>query len=290
MSKKGEGLDKVRLRKGGVIMPVDISRVLKKYIPIFQEAHEQGINEAETSMRIGKFLEDALGYDVFSEISKEHTVKDKYVDYAIKLNNKVAFFIEIKQAGMELRKSYIEQASNYAANAGVEWIILTSGRYWQAYHLNFNDGIQNDLVWSVDILENDIYDTAYFIGLLHKKSILKGELEDYYLRIKTLSPKSIIRAIFQEDTLRIIRKHLRVATGINVDEEEVTDSIKEMLSKEAWEEIGDVKIKRKKKISKSKQNTKETPTLIEESTTTQKPEIIENIETPSIVIEKEENI
>ena len=28
-------------------MPIDISRGLKKYIPIFQEAHEQGINEAK---------------------------------------------------------------------------------------------------------------------------------------------------------------------------------------------------------------------------------------------------
>ena len=57
-------------------------------------------------MRIGKFLEDVLGYDVFTEVSKEYTVKDKYVDYAIKLNNKTMFFIEIKQAGMELRKSF----------------------------------------------------------------------------------------------------------------------------------------------------------------------------------------
>ena len=48
-------------------------------------------------MRIGKFMEDVLGYDVFSEVSKEYTVKDKYVDYAIKLNNKPAFFIEVKQ-------------------------------------------------------------------------------------------------------------------------------------------------------------------------------------------------
>lgn len=234
-------------------MPIDISKGLKKYIPIFQEAHEQGINEAETSMRIGKFLEDVLGYDVFSEISKEYTVKDRYVDYAIKLNNKTEFFIEIKQAGAELRKSYIEQASNYAANAGVKWIILTSGRYWQAYHLSFDEGIQSELVWSTDIIEDDIYDASVLISMLHKKSILKGELGDYYLIIKTLSPKSIIQAIFQEDTLRVIRKHLKAVNGINIVEDDLTDSIKDMLSKDAWEQIGDVKIKRKRKSSKPKQ-------------------------------------
>lgn len=242
-------------------MPIDISKCLKKYIPIFQEAYEMGINEAETSMRIGKFLEDVLGYDVFSEISKEHIIKDRYVDYAIKLNNKTEFFIEIKQAGTELRKSYIEQASNYAANAGVKWVILTSGRYWQAYHLSFDEGIQSDLIWSTDILSDDLYDTAFYLALLHKKSILKSEHEDYYLKIKTLSPKSIIQAIFQEDSLRVIRKHLRETNGISVDDEELTDSIKEMLSKDAWEQIGDVKIKRKRKPSKPKQEiTQEIPT------------------------------
>ena len=270
-------------------MPIDISKGLKKYIPIFQEAHEQGINEAETSMRIGKFLEDVLGYDVFSEISKEYTVKDRYVDYAIKLNNKPKFFIEIKQAGADLRKSYIEQASNYAANANVKWVILTSGRYWQAYHLSFDEGIQSDLVWSTDIIEDDISDASFLISMLHKKSILKGELEDYYLIIKTLSPKSIIQAIFQEDTLRVIRKHLKAVNGININEDDLTDSIKDMLSKDAWEQIGDVKIKKKRKTSRPKQELEGVPASSVESSTTKEPEKVENIE-PPIVDSKENNI
>ncbi len=105
---------------------MDITRELKKYVPIFKQAYEQNINEAETSLRIGKFLEDVLGYDVFQDITKEHTVKDRFVDYAIRLNGKVVFFIEIKQAGIDLREKHIEQASNYAANAGVSWVALTN--------------------------------------------------------------------------------------------------------------------------------------------------------------------
>ncbi len=234
-------------------MPIDISKGLKKYIPIFQEAHELGINEAETSMRISKFLEDVLGYDIFSDISKEYTVKCKYVDYAVKVNNKPVFFIEVKQAGTELRKCHIEQAENYAANAGIRWVILTSGRYWQAYHLTFSEGIESDLIWETDILSEDIYDVSSCIGLLHKKSILKDELEEYYLRRKAFSPKSIIQAIFHEDTLKTIRKHLKNITGVSADEDELADRIKDMLSKETWEEIGDVKIKRKRKSHKPKQ-------------------------------------
>jgi len=231
-------------------MPVDITRDLKKYAPIFQHAYEQNINEAETSLRIGKFLEDALGYDVFQDITKEHTIKDRFVDYAIKLNGKVVFFIEIKQAGIDLREIHIEQASNYAANAGVSWVALTNGRVWQLYHLTFDDGIQSDLIWSADILGADFKDAACKISLLHKKCILKNEHEEYYAKVKALSAKSIIQAIFQENTLRTIRIHLKKATGISVDEQDLVSGIKAMISPEAWEEIGAVKIKRKRRVAK----------------------------------------
>lgn len=231
-------------------MSVDISRDLKKYVPIFQHATEQNINEAETSLRIGKFLEEVLGYDVFQDITKEHTVKDRFVDYAIKLNGKVVFFIEIKQAGIELREKHIEQASNYAANAGVSWVVLTNGRCWHLYHLTFEDGIQSDLILSADILNGDSKDASSKISLLHKKSVLKGEHEDYYEKIKALSPKSIIQAIFQENTLRMIRGHLKKMCGISVEEQDLVAGIKEMISDETWKSIGEVKVRRKRKTAK----------------------------------------
>src|SRR3989338_7645668 len=224
-------------------MSIDITKDLKKYIPIFQQAQEQNINEAETSLRIGKFLEDVLGYDVFHDITKEHTIKDRYVDYAIKADGKVMFFIEIKQAGIELKEKHIEQASNYAANAGVEWILLTNGLGWQLYHLTFDEGIQSDLIWSTDISTDNIQDASDKISLLHKKSISKGDLEDYYAKIVTLSPKSIMQSIFHETTLQIIRRQLKKTTGVSIDENDLVNGIKKMISTETWEAIGDINIK-----------------------------------------------
>lgn len=233
-------------------MPTDISQDLKKYIPIFQQAQEQNINEAGTSLLIGKFIEDVLGYDVFQDITKEHSIKNKYVDYAIKINGKVIFFIEIKQAGIELKERHIEQASNYAANAGIEWILLTNGIGWQLYHLTFDEGIQSDLIWSVNILTDNIQEASDKISLLHKKNISKGELEDYYSKIVTLSPKSIIQSIFHETTLKIIRRQLRKTTGVSIDEADLVNGIKRMISAETWEAIGDIKVKRQRKTSKPK--------------------------------------
>ncbi len=241
-------------------MPVDITKDFRKLIPIFRKTFEQNINEAETSLRISKFFEDVLGYDIFEEISKEHMIKDRYVDYAIKLEGRIEYLVEVKQGGIKLREKHIEQASNYAANSGVEWVVLTNGRFWLLYHLTFDEGIQSDLVWSVDVLEDNPKVSAPKIALLHKKSVSKGELDDYLVKLETLSPKSIIEGIFQEDTLKLIAKHLRQVSGVRVDEQDLADNIKKMLSKEAWEEIGDVKIKRKRRTIRPRKTTVETQT------------------------------
>jgi predicted type IV restriction endonuclease len=233
-------------------MVADITKDLKKYLPIFQLAHDQAMNESDTSMRISKFCETVLGYDVFNDISREHAVKDRNVDYAIKLDGKVIFFIEVKQAGTTLKEKHIEQASNYAANAGVSWVLLSNGKNWNMYHLSFDEGIQIDLLWSVDILEGDFKDAVCKLSMLHKKNISKGNLDDFLAKKKILSPKSIVQAIFHENTLRLIRAHLKKSSGIKVDEEELAEHIKTMISKESWELIGDVKIVRKRRTAKPK--------------------------------------
>jgi len=233
-------------------MAVDIVKDLKRYIPIFKQAHEQSINEAETSTRISKFFEEVLGYDVFSEISREHVVKERNVDYAIKLNGKIRFYIEVKQAGISLKERHIEQAENYAANSGIPWVLLTSGRHWQMYHLTFDDGIQSDLVWGVDLLEDELKSSAEKLSLLHKKSISKGDMESYYEKVKTLSPRSIVQAVFHESTLKVIRACLKKTTGVRVDEQELAENIKKLISEEAWKEIGEIKIIRKRRAVKAK--------------------------------------
>jgi predicted type IV restriction endonuclease len=245
---------------------VDITKDLKKYIPIFQQAHDQAMNESDTSMRISKFCETVLGYDLFNEISREHAVKERNVDYAVKVDGKVQFFIEVKQAGVVLKEKHVEQASNYAANAGVSWVILSNGIQWNMYHLSFDEGIQIDLVWTVDLSSNDTRDASAKLGMLHRKNIVKGCLDDCFTKKKVLSPKSIIQAIFHENTLHLIKLHLKRTSGVKVDEEDIVEHIKNMISKETWEIIGDVKIIRKRRsarirpVSSERAGQVETPT------------------------------
>lgn len=243
-------------------MGIDITKDLKKYLSKFQEAHDQGMNESDTSLRISKFCEDVLGYDVFTEVSREHAVKERNVDYAIKCSGKIQFFIEVKQAGMVLKEKHVEQASNYAANAGVRWVLLSNGKNWNMYHLSFEEGIQLDLAWAIDILEGDLKDSVAKLSMLHRKNITKGSLDEYYERLKILSPKSILQTIFHENTLRLIGAQLRKSYGAKIDEQELVDNIKNMISKETWEQIGDVKVIRSKKPSKQRQRQTVPPEMV----------------------------
>ncbi|OGR50931.1 MAG: hypothetical protein A2049_03490 [Elusimicrobia bacterium GWA2_62_23] len=124
-----------------------IVKGLRKFTSVWQDAKDRDINEADVVTRVVKFLEDVLGYDVFSHITKEFQVKERFVDLAIRVDSKVKFYIEVKSAGTSLKESQIFQAESYASQSGVSWVILTNGSEWQFYHLTFDKtGIEHTLI------------------------------------------------------------------------------------------------------------------------------------------------
>ena len=67
-----------------------------------------------------------------------------------------------------------------------------------AYNLTFEEGIEHDLVFSVDLASEDIDAAADTLAILHRESIRKGLHEDLWNRKSALSPQSIGRALFTE--------------------------------------------------------------------------------------------
>ena len=61
-------------------MPIDIRKALKKMLPHFLQAKQDNLNEADTVLRLIKFLEDVLGYDPMTEISREAEMKKQFVE------------------------------------------------------------------------------------------------------------------------------------------------------------------------------------------------------------------
>lgn len=252
-------------------MTIDIRKPLKRLLPHLLKAQEENLNEADTSRRVVKVFEEVLGYDAMTEITSEKQIKEKYVDIAIKIDGAIRLLVETKAAGVTLRDRHIEQAERYAAEGNIRWVVLTNGIAWNLYHLSFGEGIEYERAFSLN-LTTDPFDTvSELLGLLHRQSIRKGDHEVFWQCRAALSPKSIGKALFAEEVIRFIRREIRKHEGILIDEEDLANAIHGMFSVEAREQIGPLRIRRKRVLKAEKPAT---PTLTpSESTPTSEPNI-----------------
>lgn len=235
-------------------MPVDIVKPLKKFLPHLLRAREENLNEADTVQRLIKVFEEVLGFDGITEISREAQMKGKYVDVVLKIDGVIRLLVEAKAAAETLRDRHIEQAFSYASRNNHPWVLLTNGVDWNLYHLTFSDGIEYERAFSVDLSDDTLLDDAAArLGLLHRLAIKKGELEDFWNKTRALSAGSIGRALFQEDVLLLIRREIRRDEGLLIDPEDLAKAIQEMLSPEARERIGPLRIR--KKAAKARRTT-----------------------------------
>lgn len=236
-----------RVRSEGEGVAIDIRKPLKKFLPHLLQAQKENLNEADTSQRITKFFEDVLGYDGLTELTFESHMKNKYVDLALKIDGTVKVLVEVKAAGVVLRDRHIEQAERYASENNFQWALLTNGVVWNLYHLTFEEGIEYERAFSVDLSKDDFEKATTLLGLLHRQSIKKGAHEDFWAHQRTLSPSSLGKAFFAEDVLHTLRRQVRRQEGILVDVEDLAIAVQNMFSAETREQVGPVKVRRRKK-------------------------------------------
>lgn len=235
---------------------------LSRFATAFREARDRGANESDTVMYLIKFFEDVLGFDPLKgEISKELQIKDRYCDIALKLDGAVRLLVEAKAAGLKsVADKHIEQAENYASRLGVPWVLLTNGIEWRLYHLTFaeGEGIAHDLAYEVNFLEDiekgpDVMWAK--LELLTRSSVKKDLLEDFWQQKKVLSASSVVRTLFHEDVLRVVRRLLRKDAEAMLDLQDVFNAVRDVISKEALAEAGDLGIKKRRKRRRKVQRT-----------------------------------
>ncbi len=142
---------------------------------------------------------------------------------------------------------------DYAANQGVDWVLLTNGITWRVYHLIFAKPIEQELVLEFDATslssrsERDI-ETLF---LLCKEGWQKSAIGDYHTQRQALS-RFFIGAVLQTDpVLDTIRRELRrVSPDVKIDSEQIKDVLRnEVIKREVLE--GDKAIEATKKINRS---------------------------------------
>ena len=224
---------------------LNLVQPLKKILPTLLAAQEHNLNEADTRIRIVKVLSDVLGYDEMNDITSEQRIRHRYADFAVKIDNTIKFLIEVKAAGVKLRSRHIEQAERYAAQGNIRWVLLTNCVEWHLYHLTFEEGIDYELAFSIDLNSDKIGDASSLLGILHRKSVMKNLHERYWEEQLAISAQSLGRALFTQDVLMRVRTEIRRTSGFLVDIEDLAVALRELFSSETREQIGPLKITRK---------------------------------------------
>jgi hypothetical protein len=230
-----------------------IASGIKKYQSILLSAKARDVGEADTVTIIKDMLSDVFGYDKYSEITSEFSIRGTYCDLAIKLDNTLETLIEAKAIGIELKEQHVKQAVDYAANQGVDWVLLTNGITWRVYRLIFGKPIEQELVLEFDAtaISTRSEKDMEMLFLLCKEGWQKSALGEYHTQKQALS-RFFVGAMLQTDViLDVIRRELRrVSPNVKIDSEQIRDVLRnEVIKREVLE--GEKAIEANKKINRS---------------------------------------
>jgi len=212
---------------------------IKRFQPVLSSAKARDVNESDTVTIITDMLADVFGFDKYSEITSEYVIRGTFVDLAIKLDGKLQVLIEVKAIGLELKGSFVKQAVDYAANQGVEWVVLTNGAVWQVFKVTFGKPIGQDLVLGIDFLSLNPKNSDHLenLYLLTREGIGKSMLGEYHAQRQALSRFFIGAMILNDPVLDVLRRELRrVSPDVKIDTEQIRDVlVQEILKRDVVE-------------------------------------------------------
>lgn len=226
---------------------------IKKYQPILTAAKARDVGEADTVTIVKDMLADVFGYDKYSEVTSEFSIRGTYCDLAIKIDGALQTLIEVKAIGLELKDAHVKQAIDYAANQGVDWVLLTNGMCWRVYHLTFSKPIEQELVVNIDFStlnsrsENDVE----LLYLWCKEGWQRSVLGEYHTQKQALSRFFVGVMLQTKPVLEVLRRELRrVSPDVRIDIDQIKDVLtNEVIKREVME--GDKAEGARKKIAKA---------------------------------------
>jgi hypothetical protein len=216
-----------------------ISAGLKRFQPILASARSRDVNESDTVVIVTDLLQEVFGYDKYAEITSEHMIRGTFCDLAVKLEGTLAFLIEVKAVGLELKEQHVKQAVDYAANQGCEWVTLTNAAVWKVYKVTFSKPIQHELVVDLDLLALNHRNSEHLelVGLLAKEGWQKAQLGEYHSQKQALSRFTLAALVLSDPVLDVLRREVRrLSPDVRVETEEIKSALEtEVLKREVLE-------------------------------------------------------
>jgi hypothetical protein len=211
-----------------------ITTQLKKYQGILATLQKRDVSEADTVTVINDMLNEICGYDKYLHITSQYAIRGTYVDLAVKVDEEIRFLIEVKAIGIELKDAHVKQAIDYAANEGIEWVVLTNGAQWRVYKVHFGQPIEKILVCELDAIETSARspDALECFGNLSREGFSKGSMAEFLLH-KQVTNKFTVAAVLQTDfILEVLRREIRrMSSGVKVEVDYLRSLLREEVLK-----------------------------------------------------------
>lgn len=216
-----------------------IREALKRFVPILSAQRDRDVSEADTVTVVKDLLSDLFGFDKYSEVTSEHAIRGTYCDLAIRVEGKLRLLLEVKAIGLSLTDKHVKQAVDYAANQGLDYVVLTNGVRWLFYNVLFKKPIEAKLLDDFDLLAVSARNAADLekLYLLTREGLLKGALKEYSEK-KSATSKYVMAAILLHDgdVLSVIRREIRKLTDIMVPTETIAEVLRsEIIKREVLE-------------------------------------------------------
>jgi hypothetical protein len=185
-------------------------------------------NEGDTRLLVTDFLCEALGYDKYDDLTTEFEVRGEFADYGVRIDKQLVAFIEVKRVATALNERHLRQIQMYSVNEGVEWMILTNGVNWRAYHLSGGLPVEIDLALDVDLLGDETGPTkANQLFYLTHESLKRRQIDELWKAKRASSPRSLAAVLLSTPVTEAIRKELRRRTKQNVSSDDIARLMRE---------------------------------------------------------------
>jgi predicted type IV restriction endonuclease len=225
---------------------------LKRFQPVLASAKARDVNESDTSLIVTDMLGEVFGYDKYSEVTRELCIRGTFCDLATRIDGKFQTIIEVKAIGLDLKDAHTKQAVDYAANQGIEWVVLTNGAIWRVFRVIFGKPIDSELVLDIDVLQLSHKSPAHLeaLHLLTRESMLKSGLYAYHDHLQATNKFYLAAIVLSEPVLESVRRELRRVSDVLVDVTELRQALAaEVLKREVTE--GEKAEAAKKKVQKA---------------------------------------
>ena len=212
---------------------------IKRFQPILASAKSRDVGESDTVIIITDMLSEVFGYDKYSEITSETSIRGTWCDLALKIDGTIEFLIEAKAIGLDLKDAHTKQAVDYSANQGTDWVLLTNAEIWRVYRVTFAKPIDSELVLEINFSQLNPKKSSDVEILYHltREGWMKSALGEFQAQKQALSRYFLGAMVMSPPVLEVIRRELRrLSPDVRIDIEQIKSAlVQDVLKREVVE-------------------------------------------------------